>query len=191
MTFTQIHRAAAPVASTPDLREAPCPRGSAGREEVFVNLHTALPPITVTSDDYSRLMMTAMVSRELGNPHAEFLLSELRRATLCHPEDLPTDVVSLDSRVTYRVDGAPLRRTRLLVHPENLVWPGAEVGATTPLGIALLGLRPGDRMRFPGTGRTREVLVEAVGLGLHELGTLGGIGPTHPDRCKRPTYELH
>jgi transcription elongation GreA/GreB family factor len=152
-----------------------------------MNSTSTLPPITVSTHDYNRLMLTAVISREVGNPHAEFLLSELGRASLSHPDELPREVVSLGSLVTYWVDGVQLKRTRLLVHSEDLVWPGPEVGATTPLGIALLGLRRGDRMRFPGTGHRREVLVEAVGLGRHEL----GIGPMHPHRCKRPTYKLH
>ena len=150
-----------------------------------------LPDIVVGTNDYNRLMLTVMIVRNRGRSHAEFLLSELRRATLCAQEDLPREVVSLDSRVTYRVDDAVQPRTRLLVHPDDLIWPGAEIGATTPLGIALLGIRPGDRMRYRGTGQTYEVLVEAVGLGLHEV-ALRAAGPTSQRRrCSRPAYELH
>ncbi|HEY7386611.1 MAG TPA: GreA/GreB family elongation factor [Beijerinckiaceae bacterium] len=156
-----------------------------------MNSRSILPRVVIGSNDYNRLMLTAMIARGLGRPHAEFLLSELRRATLCHQDDVPGEVVSLDSRVTYRVDDAPRPRTRLLVHPDDLVWPGAEIGATTPLGIALLGTRAGDRMRYRGRDRAHEVSVEAVGLGLHEAALQAAAPMWQPPRCKRPAYELH
>jgi regulator of nucleoside diphosphate kinase len=150
-----------------------------------MNSRPTLPDIIIGSQDYNRLMLTAIIVSDLGHPCAEFLLSELRRATLCHQEDVPREVVSLDRRVTYRVDDAAHQRTRLLVHPNDLVWPGAEIGATTPLGVALLGMRPGDRMRYPGRDRTHEVVVESVGLGLHELGLHAAAPPPlQPERCK-------
>ena len=152
---------------------------------------SVLPDIIVGSNDYNRLLLTAMIVRDRGQPHAEFLLAELRRATLCHQEDVPLDVVSLDSRVTYRVDDAAQPRTRLLVHPDDLIWPGAEIGATTPLGIALLGMRSGERMRYPGRGRVHEILVEAVGFGLHDV-PLHAAAPTPQGaRHERPAYERH
>ena len=56
-------------------------------------------------------------------------------------------MVSTNAKVTYRIDGG--RPTaHVLVHPQDLLWPGAELSVLTPLGIALLGLRVGDRMPF-------------------------------------------
>ena len=97
-------------------------------------------------------------------PHREFLLSELRRAALCHPDALPEDVVSTSAKVTYRLDGEGHSRAHILVYPEDLQWPGAELSVLTPLGIALLGLRVGDRMPFQTNpnGPVHEVVVEDV-----------------------------
>jgi hypothetical protein len=53
-----------------------------------MNSISTLPPIIVGTHDYNRLMLTAVISRDLGYPHAEFLLSELRRAHLSHRDDL-------------------------------------------------------------------------------------------------------
>jgi regulator of nucleoside diphosphate kinase len=134
-------------------------------EEVFMNAQHHLPPITVATNDYNRLMSTAMI-RQKHNPRApDFLLAELRRAEVCHPAALPDDVVSTNCRVIYRVDDEPKSRAHLLVHPDELIWPGAEISVTTPLGTALLGLRVGDRMSFlDDDGETYEVLVEGIGL---------------------------
>jgi regulator of nucleoside diphosphate kinase len=124
-----------------------------------------LPPITLAACDYNRLLFTAMIQLEQGRRTTDFLLAELRRADICHPAELPDDVVSTNCRVIYRIADEPKTRTHLLVHPDDLIWPGAEISAATPLGTALLGLRIGDRMSFlDDDGRVREVYVEGIGL---------------------------
>ena len=131
-----------------------------------------LPPITVATCDYNRLMLTATIARRRGDPHAEFLLAELRRAALCRADDLPDDVISTNCRVIYRTDDAGAAHARLLVHPDDLKRPGAELSVTTPLGIALLGLRVGDRMPYSAGEESpeHEVVVEGVGLRLlHDI----------------------
>ena len=129
-----------------------------------MNAHLDLPPITLATNDYNRLLFTAMFRQKLGCREMNFLLKELRRARVCHPAALPEDVVSTNCRVIYRIDDEPKSRAHLLVHPEDLTWPGAEISVTTPLGTALLGLRVGDRMSFVEHGRIHEVYVEGIGL---------------------------
>ncbi len=127
--------------------------------------HRTLPPITLAASDYNRLLFTAMLQQKQGHRTTDFLLAELRRAEICHPADLPEDVVSTNCRVIYRVDDESRTRTHLIVHPDDLIWPGAELSVATPLGTALLGLRIGDCMPFLGDdGRTHEVRVEGIGL---------------------------
>ena len=136
-----------------------------------MNSQHELPPITLSENDYNRLLFTAMIQQK-DNPHAsDFLLNELRRASVCHPSALPEDVVSTNCRVIFRIDDEPKSRAHLLVHPEDLLWPGAEISVTTPLGTALLGLRVGDRMSFVDDGTLHEVALEGVGLRFLDDGT--------------------
>lgn len=124
-----------------------------------------LPPITLASNDYNRLLFTAMIRQKQNRRKPDFLLKELRRAKVCHPSALPEDVVSTNCRVIYRIDGELKSRAHLLVHPEDLIWPGAEISVTTPLGTALLGLRVGDSMSFiEADGTIHDVFVEGIGL---------------------------
>ncbi|WP_201864985.1 GreA/GreB family elongation factor [Microvirga soli] len=129
-------------------------------------MHTTidLPQVTVATHDYNRLMSVAAMDRHRRRPDREFLMSELRRASVCHPEALPEDVVSTNAKVTYRLEGDGKPRAHILVYPEDLRWPGAELSVLTPLGIALLGLRVGDRMPFRTSrdGPVHEVVVEEV-----------------------------
>jgi regulator of nucleoside diphosphate kinase len=130
----------------------------------FMNTNRDLPSIMLTTRDYNDLLITAVFSSRGAEPNAGFLLSELMRASVCHPDDLPDDVVSINCRVIYRIDESPERHAHLLVHPQDLVFPGAELSVTTPLGAALLGLRVGDRMAYGGSNgqAAHEVFVEGI-----------------------------
>jgi len=123
-----------------------------------------LPQVTIATHDYNRLISVAAMDRRPRSMRHQFLMSELRRARLCHPAALPDDVVSTDAKVTYRLNGGGRPRAHVLVHPGDLLWPGAELSVLTPLGIALLGLRVGDRMPFRAEwdGPWHEVTVEDV-----------------------------
>jgi regulator of nucleoside diphosphate kinase len=138
-----------------------------------MNAHRELPPITLTTSDYNNLLFTAVLSRQLGNPDAEFLMAEVRRAFVCHPDDLPDDLVSTNCLVIYRIDGEPKTDARLLVHPKDLIFPSAELSVMTPLGTALLGLRVGDRMPYRAADGQpqQEVTVEGIGMRLVGEGT--------------------
>jgi regulator of nucleoside diphosphate kinase len=145
--------------------------GTTTREGALMNTRYDLPPIMLATSDYNDLLITAVFASRSAESNAGFLLSELMRASVCHPDDLPDDVVSTNCHVIYRIDGKPERHACLLVHPKDLLFPGAELSVTTPLGTALLGLRVGDRMRYGASnGQSgHEVIVEGIGMRfLHE-----------------------
>ena len=129
-----------------------------------MNRTTDLPQVTVATHDYNRLMSIAAMDSHQRRSHRQFLMSELRRAALCHPNALPEDVVSTNAKVTYRLNGNGESMAHVLVYSEDMLWPGAELSVMSPLGIALLGLRVGDRMPFRTRqdGPLHEVLVEDV-----------------------------
>lgn len=123
-----------------------------------------LPPIVIGTDDYNRLISAAALHCPETMPHRNFLISELQRALVCHPEDLPEEVVSTRSRVTYKLGEKGRLVVQNLVHPADILRPGAEISVTTALGIALLGLRAGYRMPFRTAANepVHEVQVEDV-----------------------------
>jgi regulator of nucleoside diphosphate kinase len=137
-----------------------------------MNAQHEFPPITLATSDYNRLLFTAMIRQKYTPRASDFLLEELRRAKVCHPSELPEDVVSANCRVIFRIDEEPKPRAHLLVHPDDLIRPGVEISVTTPLGTALLGLRVGDRMSFmEDDGTAHEVFVEGIGLRFLDDGT--------------------
>ena len=128
-----------------------------------MNMNVPLPSIIIGTHDYCRLLRAACVSGP--ECEREFLRTELRRAVIAHPHDVPADAIAINSRVTYRLNGEPQTQTRVLVHSGYVKWPSAELSVMTPLGTALLGLRVGDSMPFRTSGGLQhEVLVEDVGF---------------------------
>jgi regulator of nucleoside diphosphate kinase len=76
--------------------------------------------------------------------------AKLATAEVVSPELLPSDVVTLNSRVLHQVaDNAPEALT--LVDEDG--WkPGHALPLASPAGICLLGLREGDEAVLPSAG---------------------------------------
>lgn len=129
------------------------------------SLHaTELPPIIVTRDDCDRLR--ALADRARGRANAAvvaFLARELDRAEICRPGIVPPDIVTMNARVYYRRQlGLPTEMRTLVYDPEDAP-AGAGLPILSPLGVALLGLRAGQRMPYASLdGAAAIVLVERV-----------------------------
>lgn len=108
-----------------------------------------LPPIVVTRSDHDHLR--AHVDRARGNVDASivaFLERELDRAEIRPADMVPPDVVTMNTRVIYRRHPGFNIEMRVLVYDEEDGPVGAGVPVLSPLGVALLGLRAGDRMPY-------------------------------------------
>lgn len=128
-------------------------------------MDTRLPAITIAPRDHQRLMRTAECLAEQAHPLAASLLHELCRASLCTSGEIPDDVVALDTFVTYRVAGEDTLEKRMLIHPDDRMWPPAELSVLTPVGLTLLGLRVGDRMPLIGADGSADACVEVEAVG--------------------------
>ncbi|MXQ10531.1 transcription elongation factor [Microvirga makkahensis] len=140
-----------------------------------------LPPIMVPAHDYSRLMRAAQELAEQGHPLAAPLLQELHRATVCTADELPDDVVALDTFVTYRMSGDDTSDKRMLIHPDDRMWPPAELSILTPVGLALLGLRAGHRMPVIGSSGPPDACVEVEAVGPRVTGAFVPVRTVPPD----------
>jgi regulator of nucleoside diphosphate kinase len=111
----------------------------------------------LTTKDHT--VLDVMRERSTGRDEivAEILRRKLSRAVVLFGEDIPAEVVTLSSRVTYRVDGGPAE-TRI-ISPENM---RGLVGLLLPIGhpraLALIGLAEGQSMTIPKPGGGTETL---------------------------------
>jgi len=124
------------------------------------SLSLAHPPSCVTTGDRARLL--ALLSAE-GHSTNRIVRRALTRklwlATVCAPDAVPADVVTMHSRVIYhRHIGEPLEERRLCFSDENV--PASSVlPILTPLATAMLGLRAGSSASYEIDGGIQLILV--------------------------------
>ena len=108
---------------------------------------TTAPAITVTRLDLKRLE-NLLDSLEDFGPAAEALDEELARANVVAPEEVPPQVVTMNSRVHCREEGSGKDYHLTLVYPQDARTEG-NVSVLAPMGSALLGLSVGQRIDWP------------------------------------------
>jgi regulator of nucleoside diphosphate kinase len=110
---------------------------------------TERPPIKISSLDADRLEQL-LETRTRGNfPGKDDLQEELDRAEVVPPEEMPPDVVTMNSTVTFRVESSSQEFSLTLVYPQDADGGEARISVLAPVGSALLGLREGDRISWP------------------------------------------
>lgn len=121
------------------------------------------PAIVVDAAHADRLAHLAEVALDRMPEVAGFLLGEVERARVVPGALFPHDAVNIGSWVSY-TDGATQRsRWVQLVYPEEADIAAGRVSVLTPIGAALLGLTPGQSMRWlTRTGAPRDLVVTAV-----------------------------
>lgn len=105
-------------------------------------------PCRLTSKDHA--ILEALLERcpEPGGAYAALLARKLAGAGVWSGRDIPADVVTLDSRVLYRVDGGPAQTRILARSPAGSPVVGLLLPLTTLRGLALLGLAEGESVTF-------------------------------------------
>ena len=120
------------------------------------------PPITMSSLDEARLerLLESDAYRQL--PGVDALLSEMERANVVRPVDMPPDVVTMNSTIRFVDDSNGAEFEYTLVYPADAGKPDT-ISVLAPVGSALLGLSVGQSIawRVPG-GREHDLRVLAV-----------------------------
>ena len=101
---------------------------------------------------------------------ADRLAAELDRAVIV--EVLPPDVVTPGSSVRFEEEGTGAVRRATLVYPNEADAGAGRISVLAPIGAALLGLTPGDRIRWPlPGGREARLRILAVEPAVDPAGT--------------------
>ena len=72
------------------------------------------------------------------------LMSELDRAEMVEPWEMPSDVVTMNSRVRFSFTGLDQALTMTLSYPKDMHDSDQQLSVLAPVGTALLGLRVGS-----------------------------------------------
>lgn len=109
------------------------------------------PKITISSLDAERL--EDMID-SLGNnqfPGKDELLEEISRADIVEPEAMPSNIVTMNSKVKFKNKSSGKEFSLTLIYPKDNAGEGT-VSILAPVGSALLGLTEGDEIEWPKPG---------------------------------------
>ncbi|EHR0244974.1 nucleoside diphosphate kinase regulator [Vibrio parahaemolyticus] len=103
--------------------------------------------IYISSLDMNRI--TALLDK-MPNIAAELveLEEELDRATVLEPEEMPSNVVTMNSTVEFKFAGEERTMTKTLVYPSELK-SSDDISIFAPVGSALIGLSVGQKLDWP------------------------------------------
>lgn len=109
------------------------------------------PNITVSSRDADRLekLLDAMDS---SSPNHDALMDELTRAHIVSPEDMPPNIVTMNSTVKFKDINSDKEFSLTLIYPHGDASQGDTVSILAPVGSALLGLTEGNTIEWPKPG---------------------------------------
>lgn len=121
------------------------------------------PDIIISEVDYTRIDNLLQSSSGVPANIKAALQTELERAELVSPEEIPADVVTMNSRVKFSVISTGATFTLKLVYPKDMDDSGDNISILAPVGSAMLGLKEGNEIEWPdGKGGMLQVRIESI-----------------------------
>lgn len=108
--------------------------------------------LILSDQDYARLSVLT---------NQGLLRDELGRAIVVAADQVPDDVVRMNSRVIYLDQSSGLTREIELCFPQEADFKSGKISVFSPVGSALLGLKAGQEIDWPfpnGESRRLKVL---------------------------------
>lgn len=110
------------------------------------------PNIIVSTLDADRIQKLLDSLPTNAFPGKADLEDELARADMVEPQDIPPTVVTMNSKVRFRVTSTDEEFSLTLVYPKGVDSSGQCISILAPVGSALLGLSQGDEIEWPKPG---------------------------------------
>jgi regulator of nucleoside diphosphate kinase len=121
------------------------------------------PEIILTSQDMERLDTLLDSLPAASFPGKTELQAELDRADVVEPQEIPPDVVTMNSKVRFALESGE-EFCLTLVYPQDADGSAERISILAPVGSALLGLSTGEHIQWPkpGGGVMKVRLVEVI-----------------------------
>ena len=113
--------------------------------------HSTPPPLLLSRLDSERIEALLEQSDAHGID-TEALQAELARAEVVEPDQMPGDVITMNSTARFRDEDTGDERELTLVYPKDADGSPDKVSILAPVGSALLGLRIGATIEWPVPG---------------------------------------
>ncbi|HCE91893.1 MAG: nucleoside diphosphate kinase regulator [Burkholderiales bacterium GWA2_64_37] len=129
------------------------------------------PQIILSSLDVDRIEALLAAIPASVFPGKADLQAELDRADVVPPEDIPPNVVTMNSTVQFSILETGKGFCLTLVYPRDADGTADRISIFAPVGSALLGLAVGDELAWPGPGgksmtvRVKDILYQPESAG--------------------------
>ena len=115
----------------------------------------------LTTKDISILMTMLDRCDDQTGAFAALLRQKVHNATVFFRDDIPADVVTLNSRVTYRMNGE-VHGPHIVVPSQGDDFPDYALSIHTLTGLSLLGLAEGEAISFEEEAKRHTVSVQKI-----------------------------
>lgn len=121
--------------------------------------------IIITAEDHQQLeslVHSDAVRLVSGSDRLDELQAELSRAQIVPKDQVPADVVTMNSTILLRDLDTNELDTYTLVYPDRADIANQQLSVLAPIGTAILGYRVGDELRWHVPAGWRRLRVEQV-----------------------------
>ncbi len=121
--------------------------------------------IYITDNDMRRLRELIMVARQFKKEEEKYLQdleAELNRGKIIKSQDIPQDIITMNSEVHLRDLNTKEEITYQLVFPDQADASQGRVSILAPIGTALLGYSVGDIIEWKVPAGVAKLQVEKI-----------------------------
>lgn len=121
--------------------------------------------LLITEADRRRLIdliINAQSGEYRGSIYLEQLRGELDRAQMVSPQEIPADVITMNSKVVLLDLDSNEQEIYTLVYPEHTNPAEGKISILAPIGTAMLGYRVGDVFEWEVPAGKRRLKIEKI-----------------------------
>jgi len=135
-------------------------------------------PIYINQDDYSKLrLMLTTALRSNATAALKKLGEELDRAVVIDSAAFPAGVVTMESAVEFEDLGTGEIEEYTITFPDRADLEQKRMSILAPIGIALIGCRVGDVVKWTTPGGIRQLKVRHVTPAAPQLAPAAFVAP--------------
>ena len=115
--------------------------------------------------DYLRIqkhIREARMKKTIEAVEAEKLVNELESATLLDPQEIPADVVTMNSVVKISFADEGRQQEFRTVYPDEADFRAKKVSIFSPVATALIGFRVGDLIEWMVPGGLKKIRIDGI-----------------------------
>jgi len=121
--------------------------------------------IYITDNDMKRLRELIMVTKETDNEKKKYLKGledELDKGEVVNSQDIPPNVITMNSKVRLRNINTQKEIIYWLVFPDDANADQGKISILAPIGTALLGYKVGDIIEWKVPAGVTKLKVEEI-----------------------------